>query len=382
MKNLALYVHIPFCESKCSYCNFISFCLKEEKQEEYVNALINEIKLQSSSYKNYVVDTIFIGGGTPSVLKTGLLTKIFNELKTNFHIDENAEITIEANPNSITESFAKEIKDCGVNRVSVGLQSANNKLLKQINRIHTKEDFEHAVTTLKNYGFYNINADLLLGLPNQTLNDVKNSLDLLLNNNIPHISCYGLILEEGTKLYSQIQNKKFVLPSEDESNEMYAFVYEYLKEHNVFRYEVSNFSKPNYECKHNFRYWTRDNYLGLGLASYSLINNVRFNNEHNFNEYTNYYNNINNNKNIKIFNKEMLNENDIYEETIMLNLRTERGINLLEFEKQFNFNLMEKKKKEIEKLIKLDLIKVENNCLKATNSGFYVLNQIILELMN
>lgn len=378
MEKLALYIHIPFCESKCSYCNFVSFTNSKQNAERYIDALLHEIKLQGEKYKNCVVDTIFVGGGTPSCLKRGLLTKLFNCLYLHFNISKNAEITIEANPNSITQDFINEIEICKINRLSIGLQTSNDIILKQINRIHTRQDFLNAIKLVKKSNIKNINVDLLIGLPNQTMQDVKDSLDLLLNLDINHISCYGLIVEENTKIYADLKNNKISLPDEDLSNQMYNYVYEYLKQHNIFRYEVSNFAKLGCECRHNIKYWERENYLGLGLVSSSLINNVRFNNESNLQKYIEHYLNS---EVINVNSIEILSKQDIAEELIMLGLRMTKGLNLNTFKQQVGYDLIECKNREINKLKNLNLIQIENDYLKLTNNGFFVLNQIILELI-
>ena len=378
MKKLGLYVHIPFCESKCYYCNFISFCSNNDVKIQYVKSLLNEIKLQKENFKEYVVDTIFIGGGTPSCLPSGEILKILTLIKQSFLVADDCEITVEANPNSITKEFVEELIKGKVTRISIGLQTSNNKLLKEINRIHSKEDFVNALNIIKSYNFSNINVDLLLGLPNQTLQDVKNSLDLLLENGINHISCYGLIVEEGTKMCELINKKCLTLPTEEQSNQMYEFVVNYLKKHKIFRYEVSNFAKKGYECKHNLKYWNRDEYLGLGLNSYSFVKGTRFNNESNLTKYIEFYKNSNF---VEVKNLEKVSVSDAIEETIMLSLRTQKGLNLAKFKKEFGFDLLQSKSKEIEKLIQLNLIKVSKNYLKCSSQGFYVLNQVILELI-
>lgn len=378
MKDLGLYIHIPFCENKCSYCNFISFCASKDRKNDYINSLINEIESQKEFYSNYEVSTIFIGGGTPSCLENGQITKILNSLYENFNIKSNAEITVEANPNSITKDFINELENCKVNRISIGLQTSNNVLLKQINRIHSLKDFENSIKLIKNSKINNINVDLLIGLPNQTMLDVKNSLDLLLNYDISHISCYGLILEENTPLFKAVKTNKLTLPTEEECNEMYNFVLNYLKKHDIFRYEVSNFCKKGYECKHNLKYWNREDYLGLGLVSSSLINGERFNNEENLDKYIAYF--VKKNTPQKQ-NLEILSINDEIEETIMLSLRKQEGLNLTNFEQRFKINLLKSKNNEIKKLIKLKLVKLNGNYLQLTDEGFYLLNQVILELI-
>lgn len=375
MKNISLYIHIPFCASKCYYCNFVSFKYGYKTQREYVEYLLKEIELYKD--KNLNLKTIFIGGGTPSVLGLGEITKIFDKIKECFTIDSDAEITIECNPNSFDEYRAREYKECGINRISFGLQSSNDKILKLVNRIHTKKDFIKAVKIAKKYGFKNINADMLIGLPNQTIKDVKNTLKLLLKLKIEHISCYSLILEEGTPLYLMVKNKEKCLPSEDESVKMYDFVLDYLKKHNIYRYEVSNFAKFQKECKHNLVYWNCQDYLGLGLNSHSKINNER---SENFEKLKDYFNSLDENKK-PIKNSYKLSLLEQKEEFIMLNLRKAQGINLVEFKQKFNEDLTIEKNKQIENLKNLGLIEIKNDYLFATDLGFKVLNQIILELV-
>lgn len=375
MKELSLYIHIPFCESKCHYCNFVSFKSSTSEKNKYINSLIREIEINKN--KNDIVKTIFIGGGTPSSLNDGDILKISNSLFENFNIDKTVEFTIEANPNSFTKEKAREYKKAGINRISFGLQSTNNKLLKLINRIHTKKDFINCVKLVKNMGFSNINADILLGLPHQKLIDVKNTLNLLLKLKLPHISCYSLILEEETPLYNLIKTGKMKLPNEKKTLKYYNYVLKKLKKHKIFRYEVSNFAKLGFECKHNLTYWNLNNYLGLGLNSHSKIDDIRF---ENFSDLKNYYEKLDNNE--KPIKKEtVLIENDKKEEYIMLKLRTREGINLQEYNQLFNENLEKQKANEINFLLKNNFIQIVNTNLFATNLGFQVLNSIILKLI-
>jgi len=276
MKNLSLYIHIPFCESKCHYCNFVSFKKSNIHKEQYIQYLLKEIKLNAT--KDFLVNTIFIGGGTPSCLREGDILKISNAIKENFNLSKELEFTIEANPNSFTLEKAKEYVKAGINRISFGLQSANNKILKTINRIHTKKDFINAVKLAKQVGLKNINSDILIGLPNQKLKDVKRTLKLIIKLNLPHVSCYSLILEEKTPLFKMVENKKLKLPQEDKTLKMYDYTLNYLEKHKIFRYEVSNFAKLEKECMHNLTYWNLSNYLGLGLNAHSKIENERFEN--------------------------------------------------------------------------------------------------------
>ena len=375
MKDLSLYIHIPFCESKCHYCNFVSFKKSESEKEKNINYLLKEIKLNAT--KEFLVNTIFIGGGTPSCLNNGDILKISNAIKENFNLSKNLEFTIEANPNSFTIEKAKEYKKAGINRISFGLQSANNKLLKLINRIHTKKDFINAVKIAKQVGLKNINADILLGLPNQKIRDVKSTLKLIIKLNLPHVSCYSLILEESTALYKMVEENKLKLPKDEKTLKMYDFTLKYLQKHKIFRYEVSNFAKAGFKCMHNLTYWNLSNYLGLGLNSHSKIENVRF---ENFSDFTNYYKCLDENQK-PIKEKTQLSLIDQKEEFIMLGLRKSNGINLKEYQNLFNENLEIVKAKEIDFLLKNNLIEIVNNNLFATNLGFKVLNQIILKLI-
>lgn len=375
MQNLSLYIHIPFCESKCHYCNFVSFNKSDIHKEQYIEYLLKEIKLNTN--KDYLVNTIFIGGGTPSCLKNGDILRISKTIKENFVLDKNIEFTIEANPNSFTKEKAKEFVKAGINRISFGLQTSNNKILKLINRIHTKKDFINAVKLAKQVGLKNINADILIGLPNQKLRDVKRTLKLITKLNLLHVSCYSLILEENTALFKMVENKKLKLPLDDKILKMYDFALKYLEKHKIFRYEVSNFAKKEKECLHNLTYWNLSNYLGLGLNSHSKIGNERF---ENFSEFKNYYKSLDENQK-PIKEKTQLSLMDQKEEFIMLGLRKSNGINLKEYQNLFNENLEIVKAKEINFLLKNNLIEIVNDSLFATNLGFKVLNQIILKLI-
>ncbi|MBE5746323.1 MAG: radical SAM family heme chaperone HemW [Clostridiales bacterium] len=375
MKELSLYIHIPFCESKCHYCNFVSVKGKNSEKEKYISALIKEIELNKNNTD--IVKTIFIGGGTPSSLNDGDILKISNAIYDNFIVNENVEFSIEVNPNSFTLNKAKEYKKAKVNRISFGLQSGSDKILKSINRIHNKNDFINSIKIAKQEGFTNLNTDILIGLPSQKLKDVKSTLKLLLKLKIPHISCYSLILEENTPLYKLINSKKLKLPSEETTLKMYDFVVKKLNKNKIFRYEVSNFAKLNSECKHNLTYWNLKNYLGLGLNSHSKIDDVRL---ENYSDFASYYNSLENNKKpIKEVIK--LSKQDNKEEYVMLKLRTREGINLSEYKTLFNENLEIVKAKEINFLLKNGFVKITNSHLSATNLGFSVLNSIIIKLI-
>lgn len=377
-KLLGLYVHIPFCERKCDYCNFVSFCMPDSKKTEYVSALTKEIELQAKLYADYSVDTIFIGGGTPTTLPTGEISKILSAIKQNFDVQKNCEISIECNPNSLTLEKLKEYKNAGVTRLSVGLQAYNNRLLKLVGRLHTKKQFNQAIKNAKACGFENINVDLILGLPTQKLHHIKKELKHLTKLGIKHISAYGLIVEENTKLYNNLKQKKYTLPEEELQVKMYDYTNKFLQKHNIFRYEVSNFATINHECKHNLKYWNNMPYLGLGAVSSSYIGNERWKNTDNVDEYIK---SVKEN-NLQKYEHEILEKTDVIEEIIMLSLRTQKGIDLTMLKKQFGYDLYKEKQQKIDDFINQNLLKIENNSLACTDAGFKLLNAIILELVS
>lgn len=376
-KKIGIYVHVPFCESKCDYCSFISFKSDDETKERYVFALIKEMEMYKQKLSDYIIDTIFIGGGTPSCLRSKAIKNILSYIYNNFNVDSCAEITIECNPNSITMDKLSEYKLAGVNRLSIGLQAYNNRLLKLIGRVHTVQDFDNAIKQARQVGFENINVDLLLGLPKQKMYDVMFELRHLVKLKIPHFSCYGLIVEDGTKLCQNLENNIYGLPKEETALKMYSYTLNFLKKHGINRYEVSNFAKTGFESKHNLKYWTMHDYIGFGLASHSFFEGERWENTSNLKEY---FESVENKK-IPIKNSEIETLESLKEEYIMTGLRKQTGINLNEYEKYFEEDLLISKAKEIAKLLDQNLVDIQNGNLYATDKGFELLNQIILELV-
>lgn len=378
MKKLSIYVHIPFCLSKCSYCNFISFCNKKDKMDDYVQAVCHEIKLRGKEHgKFFDVTSVYIGGGSPSVLKEGQIAKIMTEIKNNFRVLSNCEITIECNPGSVTEKKLLEYKLVGANRISIGGQTLNDNILKILGRGHTAEETKYAIKLAQKVGFENINVDMILALPHQKMSDVKKMVKFLIKKKIQHISAYSLILEPTTPLYRQVKNKQITLPTEDESVEMYNFVFDFLKKKGYNRYEVSNFALPDYESKHNLNYWQMGEYLAFGLAGHSFLNNTRFANTEKLEEYIE---SIKEEK-LPIVSKEKITASQRKDETIMLALRTSEGLNLKEFDNAFHCNLLTDKKKEIEFLTQHNFISVKRGYLRVNDNAFYVLNSIIAKLV-
>ena len=377
MKTLGLYLHIPFCEKKCDYCNFVSYCTSDDTKLLYVQNLMKEIVIQSQKYQDYEVDTIFVGGGTPSCLPVGSIFKILNTIYKNFKVLTSAEITIECNPNSLTISRLNEYKKANVNRLSIGLQCYNDKLLKQIGRLHTKKDFDLAISRAKLFGFKNISTDLILGIPNQKMRDVKKELKHLIKLGIKHISCYGLIVEEGTLLKQNLDNDIYKLPPEDLQVKMYDYTNKYLQKHKISRYEVSNFAKQGFESKHNIKYWTDQEYLGLGVVSSSYVDNKRWKAT---DDLLDYHENIKQGKIGQLEVEELDNQSKM-EECIMLSLRTSKGLDLELFKQNFNNDLLLSKQEQIKSLLDGEFVTINNNFLSCTDKGFKLLNQIILQLV-
>ena len=375
-QNIGIYVHIPFCEKKCDYCNFISFKTDEETKEKYVNYLLKEIQLFADKLKNYTIDTIFIGGGTPSTLRYNSVKNILNYITNNFDMSSTAEITVEANPNSLTREKLVEYKLAGVNRLSIGLQTYNDNLLKLIGRLHTCKQFDTAVKTAKSVGFENISADVLLGLPTQKMRDVKKTIKHLVRLKLKHISAYGLIVEENTPLAKNLESGLYSLPDENLSVKMYEKTVKLLKRRKLYRYEVSNFAKKGFESKHNLKYWNMQEYVGFGLSAHSFFDGKRCENTSNLAEY---FEMLEQDKFPRL-EEETENIESLKEEFVMTEIRKTSGFSLKDYENYFGQDVLIEKQQAVAKLLKLGLIQVENDRLFATDKGFEVLNQVILEL--
>ena len=376
-KKLSLYIHIPFCARRCGYCNFVTFVEKENYMFDYVDCLIKEMKIYSKKTQDHVVQSVYVGGGTPSYLHSGLMLKIFKALKENFKFLRNAEITIEANPNSLTIEKLEEYKACGVNRLSIGAQTCNNHILKDIDRLHNFDDFKLALELAQGNGFENVSVDMLLGLPKQKKSDVMKMLKYLVSHEVKHISAYSLILERGTPMFNKVSSGKVSLPSEDKTVDMYNAVYKYLTKKGFKRYEVSNFAIPDYECVHNTVYWTMAEYIGLGVAAHSYFGGDRFANTNNLDDYITKLDS----KKSPVVDKETLTIEEQREETIMLSLRTSKGINIEAFNQKFHCNLLEDKKEEVLFLLTNRFIIIERGFLRLAENAFYVLNSVVQKLI-
>ena len=375
MKELGIYIHIPFCQKRCEYCDFISFENKNELIENYIETLLLEIENESKkiSKEQYEITTIYFGGGTPSFIDSKYIIKILEKIKQNFNLN-NPEITIEINPGTATEEKLKNYFENGINRISIGLQETDNNLLKMLGRIHSYEEFLNTYNLARKIGYENINVDLMIGLPNQTLYNLEKSLEKIIELNPEHISVYSLILEEYTKLNDRIVNKELELPSEKLERRMYWKVKEELEKNDFIQYEISNFSKKGLESKHNINCWKQKEYIGFGLAAHSYFNNIRYANVHKLDEY------IESNGNDKIIEEKQTRE-ETMKEYMLLGLRKIDGVSISEFEQKFSIHPLFYFRFEISKLEESDLIEVDLDNIKLTKKGLDLANQVFQEFV-
>ena len=367
MKKIGIYIHIPFCVKKCDYCDFISYCNSEEKIEKYFIKLKQEINKKLSKLENYFINTIYIGGGTPSAVDSKYIVDVLKEIRKIQDISQCEEITIEVNPGTITLEKMMDYKKAGINRVSIGLQETNDNLLKSIGRIHTYNDFLESYNIVRKLGFNNVNVDLMIGLPNQSIVNIKNSLEKIIKLNPEHISVYSLILEEGTLLHKKIEMEQLKLVDEDLERNMYWYVKNLLEKNNYNHYEISNFSKVGYNSKHNSNCWNQEEYLGIGVAAHSYYQNKRYSNSLEINEY------IENNKEI-LYEKQSVEEQK--KEYMLLGLRKIKGINIQQFKNKFGDNPIFIFRIELEELVNNGLIIIDGNYIKLTNKGIDFANKV------
>lgn len=372
MKELGIYVHIPFCKQKCYYCDFISYANKANLADKYVCALEKEIEHSKEHFKeDATIKTIYIGGGTPSYIDSKHIIRLLDKIKNEFNVDKKAEITIEVNPGTVNKDKLQDYFNAGINRVSIGLQTTNDKILKDIGRIHNYNEFLKCYNLAKEVGFENINVDLIFALPNQTLDNVKEDVENILKLKVNHISLYSLILEENTYLYSIKNSLK--LPEDEEERQMYWYIKKCLQDNGYLHYEISNFAKKGYESKHNTMYWNQGEYIGLGAAAHSYVNNTRYSNINNLEEYISNIENNNFEHNITINEEQTILEDKI-KEYIILKLRMLDGIDVVECNDKFNIDILDKFKTEISKLQKENLIYVDDKNIRLTDKGLDLAN--------
>lgn len=372
-----IYIHIPFCVKKCRYCDFNSYKIDVEKKKRYIKALEKEIEIYSKMDNKRKIDTIFLGGGTPSILKPDEIESIFEKLNSSFDISEDAEITMECNPGTLDEEKLNAMKKSGVNRLSIGLQAVQNDILEYIGRIHTFEEFEKTYNLVRKCGFDNVNIDLMYNLPNQREKEWMETLEKVVSLNPEHISAYSLILEEGTELCDMYERGEFTLSGDDTDIKMYRYTIDYLKENGYMQYEISNYAKPGKECRHNIIYWKCDNYIGLGAGASGYIGNRRYSNIPEVDE----YNETVEAGKLPVLSEEVLTAEEKFEELVFMGLRMNDGVLYEDFEKISGIDIRKYRKEIIKRLKKDNLIECDENRIKLTQSGREISNKVFLDII-
>ena len=368
-KELSVYIHVPFCVKKCKYCDFLSSA-GQERAGEYFATLGDEIRLKADEFSGRSLSTVFFGGGTPSYPAAEYIERVMRLLKEYFTLDDDCEITMEANPDSLTKEKLIIYRAAGINRLSMGLQSDSRELLSRLGRVHSYERFLEAFRDARSAGFSNINVDLMFGLPGQSLADYEKTLRTVSELQSEHISCYGLIVEEGTPLY--LENPKD-LPDEETERRMFRVSGELLSQYGYRQYEISNFAREGFECRHNIVYWKRGEYLGLGLGAHSFTGGERYHITEDFGEYIS-----------RDFSKrgtEVLTPRDEYAEFFFLGLRMNEGVSLDEFQKCFGVGAEEIFAGQLEKLKSDKLIVQEDSTIKLTAYGTDISNRVFAEFI-
>ena len=379
-KELELYIHIPFCIIKCAYCDFLSGPADDDTIEKYVEALKAEICSQSELAKDYLVTSIFFGGGTPSILSGTQMKSLVQVIRKVFEIADFAEISMEANPGTVTRRKLKAYRNAGINRISFGLQSTNDKELKVLGRIHSYKEFLKSFSLARECGFDNINVDLISAIPNQTVESWEKSVRNILALEPEHISAYSLIVEEGTPFYEKYGEGapyEDALPSEEDERLMYQRTEELLEEAGYHRYEISNYAKPGKECRHNLGYWDRKEYLGLGLGSSSLIRNARFKNCDDLAFYLEHSDDI---LQIREIDGALTKEEQM-EEFVFLGMRKMEGISLKKFQETFGKSLEECYGNGIENMKSKNFVEVADGMLRLTAKGIDLSNYVFAEIL-
>lgn len=378
-----VYIHIPFCVKKCAYCNFYSVALHDAKSREslstlaeYTNNLINEIKLCADPtlfFQNILPSTLFIGGGTPSLLPLKSIRKIYDTVLSGFDINEISEFTIEANPESMTLGKVFGLPNTGINRISIGIQSLNDDILKFLGRIHNRETGLLALQLAFDVGIENISADLIYGIPGLTNQMLKQDIETLVNLGVKHISLYSLTIEEGSKFWEDVKQHNLTLPSSDKLAEQYYSASELLKELGFSAYELSNFALPGYECQHNMAYWLGESYLGFGPSAHSYHNFSRWANVSNLKE----YNALIGSGKVPLAFKEDLTPIQQLEELIMTRLRTLKGVNIIDIDSIFRDAVIENAKP----LIDNGILEIYQNYLRLRDNSRLLADGVAAKLI-
>lgn len=374
---MGIYIHIPFCSKKCDYCDFVSYSMDTKAQQLYLDALFTEIDMVKNKFMDKTFDSIFIGGGTPSIVYEGFISSLARKLYSSFHFADKIEFSIEVNPSSFTKEKFFEYVEAGVNRISVGVQCLDQKLLANHGRIQSVDNVKETFKILRESEFPNVNGDVMIGLPGQSKRSVVQTIKFLLKNKVKHISTYTLQIERHTVLYDKLRRGKIKKMKDKDIIALYDVIYKMLSKAGFKRYEVSNYAKPGFECIHNKKYWDDSAYLGLGVSAHSYIDGYRY---YNTKRLDTYIDAMNENKSA-VYRKEYVSDAEHREERIMLSLRTIKGLDLEKFKQDFKEDLLRSRAEQIKKLTELKMVEVVDGYLRITEPNFNVSNQIILELI-
>ena len=382
LNELGIYIHIPFCKQKCYYCDFVSYSNKCSEVKEYIESLKKEI--EEFDFSNYKVTSIYIGGGTPSYIDSIYIVEILSELKEKLKCNliefKDIEITIEVNQGTVDTKKLNDYKKSGINRLSIGLQSTKNDILKKIGRIHTYQEFLEIYKLARETGFKNINIDLMIGIPGQKIGDLKNTLQDIIKLEPEHISVYSLIIEENTPIEKMLENGEIKLPDEDLERNMYWYVKNTLELNGYNHYEISNFAKLGKESRHNLNCWNQEEYIGFGVAAHSYLNDIRFSNTINVEEYIQHIENNRKEENIQIEESQSL--EDKKNEFMMLGFRKIQGVDIARFKEKFIDNPIFLYRENLNKLVEEGLIEVDLNHIKLTNKGIDLANLVFEEFVD
>ncbi|HKI79462.1 MAG TPA: radical SAM family heme chaperone HemW [Ignavibacteriaceae bacterium] len=376
MKESALYVHIPFCDHKCIYCDFYSI-ITSDNIRPFLDSIKKEIKYYSGLYSDdRKFTSIFFGGGTPSLMEPAYLKEIINSLKENYDVSDNAEITMETNPGTVNKEKLKSFQEIGINRISIGIQSFHEDELKFLTRIHDKKTAIETVRDAKDVGFNNISIDLIFNLPGQTKEKWRSNLQTAIDLPINHLSAYSLILERGTILNKMVLDKKVVMEDEDHDADLYEMTMDFMEDAGYYQYEVSNFTKPGFECRHNNAYWRYRDYLSFGTSAHSFVTGKRW---WNYSSLKKYIYEIEKNDSA-VAGSEVVNEEQKFDEYVMLALRSS-GLNLKEFKNMFGENWINEKYGYFKELMNKNLITIDEEKLRFTKNGYALCDEILKEIL-
>ncbi len=374
-ETIGLYVHIPFCQKHCHYCDFLKFVDMDDKIEKYVDYLIKEMDLYVD--KDYALDTIYFGGGTPSYIEAHLMTKIMNGIHSHFTVLEDCEISIEMNPESVNREKIQCYLDNGFNRFTMGVQSFNDEVLKMMGRLHNRQTVMDKVKLCRQMGIQNLGIDLMFANPKQTMDVLLDDIAQAMTLDVNHISYYSLMIKEGTPFARWVQTQQIQLFDDEDERQMYHTIQRTLADHGFEQFEISNFSRHQSMSRHNSKYWTLQNYLGLGMGASSNVDLVRFTNTRRFDKY---FEMIDQGEFPVQYSEKMTFE-DREKEYIMLNMRLLKGFDIQEINTKFNINFLEKYASAVDKHLKAGVIEIKDNRVVFTDFGLDVGNQFYLDIL-